>query len=128
MPVLSYVHQRFNADTCDVSIHRLRWNDRPRQCPRCHSQDVDPWGQYHDRPGLKRDWCHGCRRTCNDLTETLFAHSTRSLPHGILATFLWCLACSSHHMARELGVHIRTSDRWCWWLRHAALSYEMPRQ
>src|SRR5262249_15765336 len=30
--------------------------------------------------------------------------------------------------ARELGVHIRTSYRWCWWLRNVALSYEMERQ
>ena len=30
-------------------------------------------------------------------------------------------------MARELGVHIRTSYRWCWWLRNAALSYETDR-
>jgi hypothetical protein len=30
-------------------------------------------------------------------------------------------------MARELGVHIRTSYRWCWRLRNAALSYEMDR-
>jgi hypothetical protein len=27
-----------------------------------------------------------------------------------------------------LGVHIRTSYRWCWWLRNAALSYETHRQ
>jgi transposase-like protein len=27
-----------------------------------------------------------------------------------------------------LGVHIRTSYRWCWWLRNVALSYEMERQ
>jgi transcriptional regulator len=31
-------------------------------------------------------------------------------------------------MAREVGVQIRTSYRWCWGLRHAALSSEMPRQ
>jgi hypothetical protein len=31
-------------------------------------------------------------------------------------------------MAREVGVHVRTSYRWCWWLRNAALSYEMQRQ
>src|SRR4029450_8665378 len=41
---------------------------------------------------------------------------------------LLCLACSSRRIARELGVHIRTSYRWCWWLRNAALSYEMQRQ
>jgi transposase len=28
----------------------------------------------------------------------------------------------------EVGIHIRTSYRWCWWLRNAALSYEMERQ
>jgi hypothetical protein len=50
------------------------------------------------------------------------------LPHWILATFLLCLACSSRRIAREVGVHIRTSYRWCWWLRNAALSYEMQRQ
>jgi transposase len=27
-----------------------------------------------------------------------------------------------------VGVHIRTSYRWCWWLRNAALSYEMHRR
>jgi hypothetical protein len=27
-----------------------------------------------------------------------------------------------------VGVHIRTSYRWCWWLRNAALSYEMHHQ
>jgi hypothetical protein len=83
---------------------------------------------YHYRPGVKRYWCHSCRRTFNDLTHTLFAQSKRSLVHWILATFLLCLACSSRRIARELGVHVRTSYRWCWWLRNAALSYEMNRQ
>ena len=31
-------------------------------------------------------------------------------------------------IARELGVHVRTSYRWCWWLRNAALSYEIGRK
>jgi transposase-like protein len=56
------------------------------------------------------------------------AQSKRSLVYWILATFLLCLSCLSRRIARELGVHIRTSYRWCWWLRNAALSYEMQRQ
>jgi transposase-like protein len=127
MPVLTYLHELFNADTCHIYLHTLRWKDRPLQCPRCQSYDIRPWGHYHCRPGLTRSWCHGCRRTFNDLTRTLFAQSQRPLPHWILATFLLCLSCSSRRMARELGVHIRTSYRWCWWLRHAALSYETDR-
>jgi transposase-like protein len=128
MPVLSYVHHLFNVDQCHTYIHTLRWKDRPLQCPRCQSQGVNPWGNYHDRPGCKRYWCKGCKRTFNDLTNTLLHQSKRSLPHWILATFLLCLACSSRRIAREVGLHIRTSYRWCWWLRNAALSYEMHRQ
>ena len=128
MPMLSSVHQLFSADQCQAYIHALRWKDRPLQCPRCQSHNVGPWGTYHYRPGVKRYWCHGCRRTFNDLTYTLLAQSQRSLPHWILATFLLCLSCSSQRIAREVGVHVRTGYRWCWWLRNAALSYEMQRQ
>ena len=128
MPVLAYIHQLFNVDQCQAYIHTLRWKDRPLQCPRCQSRDVDPWGQYHYRPGCKRYWCNGCQRTFNDLTHTLLHQSRRSLPHWILATFLLCLSCSSRRIARELGVHGRTSYRWCWWLRNTAMSYETDRQ
>jgi transposase-like protein len=128
MLVRSHLHQLFNVTTCSAYIHTLRWTDRPLHCPRCQSHDVSPWGTYHYRPGLKRYSCHSCRRTFNDLTHTLLAQSQRSLPYWILATFLLCLSCSSRRIARELGVHIRTSYRWCWWLRNAALSYEIDRQ
>ena len=128
MSVLSYVHQLFNVDQCQAYIHTLRWKDRPLQCPRCQSEHIGRWGTYQYRPGCKRYWCHGCKRTFNDLTATLFHQTQRSLSHWILATFLLCLACSSRRIAREVGVHIRTSYRWCWWLRNAALSYEMHRQ
>src|SRR5499426_1492411 len=128
MPVLSYVYQLFSTEQCQAYIHTLRWKDRSLECPRCQSHDVGPWGAYHYRPGLHRYWCKGCRRTFNDLTHTLLAQTKRSLAHWPVATFLLCLACSSRRIARELGVHIRTSYRWCWWLRNAALSYEMDRQ
>ncbi len=47
--------------------------------------------------------------------------------HAYIHTLRLCLPCSSRRIARELDVHIRTRDRGCWWLRHAALSYEMDR-
>jgi transposase-like protein len=128
MPVLSHIHQLFNAEQCQAYIRTLRWKDRPLQCPRCQSHPMGQWGTYHYRPGCQRYWCHGCKRTFNDLTETLLPRSTRPLAYWLLATFLLCLACSSRRLAREVGVHIRTSSRWSWWLRNAALSYEMHRQ
>src|SRR6266702_2446393 len=128
MPVLSYVHHLFNTEQCHVYIHTLRWKDRPLQCPRCQRHDVDPWGAYHYRPGCKRYWCNGCQRTFNDLTNTLLHQSKQSLAYWILATFLLCLSCSSRRIARELGVHSRTSYRWCWWLRNTAVSYETDRR
>jgi transposase-like protein len=125
---LSSLHHLFHTDTCVASMQTRRWKDRSLHCPRCHSHTVGPWRMYHDRPGLKCYRCKGCRRTFNDLTQTLFARSQQSLAHGILATFLVGLSCSSRCIARELGVHIHTSSRWCWWLRYAALSYEQDRQ
>jgi primosomal protein N' len=49
MLVLSYVHELSNVVQCHAYIHTLRWKDRPLQCPRCQSQDIDPWGTYHSR-------------------------------------------------------------------------------
>src|SRR6266700_422110 len=130
MQVLRYVHQLFNVDQCQAYIHTLRWKDRPLQCPRCQSHNVGPWGTYHYQLGLQRYRCKDtdCKRTFNDLTGTLLDGSKRSLMHWILATFLLCLSCSSRRIAKELGVHIRTGYRWCWWLRNVALSYEIGRQ
>ena len=130
MSLVSPLHHLFNPATCQSYIHTLRWQDRPLQCPRCQSLNVGPWGTYHAQPGLKRYRCkeQGCQRTFNDLTGTLLDGSKRSVMHWILVTFLLCLSCSSRRIARELGVHVRTSYRWCWWLRNAALSYEIGRK
>jgi transposase-like protein len=127
MATLSHVHQLFSAETCHAYLRALRWKDRPFQCPHCHSRAVGPWGTYHYRPAFKRYRCKDCGRTFNDLTKTLLSQSQRSLTHWIVATFLLCLSCASRRIARELGVHVRTSYRRCWWLRNAALSYEMDR-
>src|SRR5215475_4900760 len=128
MLTLSHVHQLFSVETCQAYIHALRWKDRPLPCPRCQSHDVDQWGMDHYRPGCKLYWCNGCQRTFNDLTDTLLHQSKRALAYWILATFLLCLSCSSRRIARELGVHGRTSYRWCWWLRNTAVAYETDRQ
>ena len=118
MPVLSHLHQLFNAEQCQAYSHTLRWKDRPLQCPRCQSHHIGRWGTYQYRPGCKRYWCHSGKRTFNDLTDTLLHPSQRPLAYWILATFLLCLTCSSRRIAREVGVHVRTSYRWCWWLRN----------
>ena len=130
MPFLANFHQLFATPTCQAYIHHLRWKDRPLQCPRCQSHNVGPWGTYHYQPGLKRYRCkeRDCKRTFNDLTGTLLDGSKRSLAHWMLATFLLCLSCSSRRIAKELRVHVRTGYGWCWWLRNAALSYEIGRQ
>src|SRR5215831_18991305 len=130
MAMVSHLHHLFNPETCQASIHRLRWQDRPLQCPRCQSHNVGSWGAYHYQPGLQRYRCKekDYKRTFNDLTGTLLDGSKRSVMHWMLATFLLWLSCSPRRIARELGVHVRTGYRWCWWLRNAALSYEMERQ
>jgi len=63
MLTLSHVHQLFSVETCQAYLHALRWKDRPLQCPRCQSRDVDPWGLYHYRillanPYLSSQWSY----------------------------------------------------------------------
>ncbi|MDH3601225.1 MAG: hypothetical protein OEU26_16520 [Candidatus Tectomicrobia bacterium] len=130
MFIVSHLHHLFNSETCQSYIHTLRWKDRLLQCPRSQSHHVGPWMTYHHQPGLKRYRCKekGCQRTFHDLTGTLLDCSKRSLSHWILSPFLLFLSCSSRRIARELGIHSRHGYRWCWWLRNAALSYEIGRQ
>jgi transposase-like protein len=99
MPILAHVHQLFNAQHCHAYIYTLGWKGRPLHCPRCYSHYVGPWGTYHYRPGRKRYRCKACRRTFNDLTQTLLAQSKQLLSHWILATFLLCLSRSSRRIA-----------------------------
>jgi hypothetical protein len=44
MSIVSHLHHLFNPETCQSSIHMVRWKDRPLQCPRCQSHNVGPWG------------------------------------------------------------------------------------
>jgi hypothetical protein len=48
MPVLSYLHQLFSADTCHAYIHLLRWQKGSLRCPRCqsHERAYRSGGQY----------------------------------------------------------------------------------
>jgi transposase-like protein len=130
MAMVSHLHHLFNPATRQSSILRLRWKDRPLPCPRCQSHHVGPWGAYHDQPGLQRSRCQeqAGKRTFNDLTGTLLDGSKRSVMYRMRATFLLCLSCASRRIAREVGVHSRTSSRWGWWRRHAAWSSARHRQ
>ena len=130
MAMVSHLPHLCNSETCQAYIQTLRWQDRPRPCPRCQSLNVGPWGTYHAQPGLKRDrWKEqGCPRTFHALTGPRVDGSTRSVMHGLLATCLLCLSCASRRIARELGGHVRTGYRWGWWLRKVALSSEIGRQ
>ena len=128
MIIISYLHQFFNELKCQEYIHELRWKNRKLQCPHCKSHNIKPWGKYHRRQGIKRYRCKGCKVTFNDLTKTLFDGCKLPLQLMLLATYLMCLPCSCHRICKELGVHIKTAYRWCWWLRNVALSYEVSRQ
>jgi transposase-like protein len=128
MIIISHLHQVFNEEKCRTHIHELRWKDRQLQCPHCQSTDVKNWGVYHRYPEFKRYMCKGCNKTFNDLTGTILHGRKISLQILILLTFLLCLSCSCCRIKRELGVHIKTTYRWCWWFRNVAISYEVHRQ
>ena len=106
MSLLHSFLELFSEEACQRYIHQLRWQDRCRQCPRCHSHQVRPWGRYHRKPGLYRYFCDSCGRTFNDLPGTIFARSRLSLAGWILAAFLLALSCTSRRIGRELGAWV----------------------
>ena len=127
MPVLSYVHQLFDVDQCQTYIHTLRWQDRPLQCPRCQSQDVDPWGSTTTDPGANATGV-----TAASAPSTISPTPCSSRASGRSRSGCWRPFCCVSPARRDAlpgrWGSSRTSYRWCWWLRHAALSYEMHRQ
>lgn len=128
MAIISYLHELFNEQKCNQYIHQLRWQGRQLQCPRCQSNNIKPWGNYHCFPGLKRYKCKGCNKTFNDKTSTVLSGCKMSMKIVILSSFLLCLSSSSRRISRETGSHIRTAYHWCWYFRNAAISYEIHRQ
>src|SRR5262249_8188057 len=100
MPLLSYIHQLFSAEQCQAYIHTLRWKDRPLHGHRCHSHASDPSGQHHYRAGCKRYRCTGCKRTFNELTETLLQWSTRPLAYGSVTKRLLCIPVPSTYACK----------------------------
>ncbi len=111
MPVLSYVHYLFNIDQCQAYIHTLRWKDRSFQCPWCQSQDIDPWGTYHYRPGCKRYWCNGCKRTlvvfqkwrsiAIDVTLVLVLTASQSKEQPMTGIAVRCPHCQSDQIVKR---------------------------
>ena len=128
MFIISYLHELFNEQKCQEYIHKLRWKDRPFICPRCENENIKNWGKYHRKKGLKRYICKNCNRTFNDLTNTLLDGCKLPIQLILLVVFLMCIPCSCLRIRRELGIHIKTAYRWCWWFRNVALSYEFSRQ
>jgi hypothetical protein len=53
MPVLAHLPYLFNAAQGQASIHTLRWQDRPLQCPHGQSHHIGRWGTYRYHPGCK---------------------------------------------------------------------------
>jgi transposase-like protein len=70
MAIVSHLHHLFSAETCQSSIHTLRWKERPLQCPRCQSHNVGLWGTYHAQPGLQRYRCKEKDRKCRRLSTS----------------------------------------------------------
>ena len=127
MPVLSHLHQLFNAEQCQTYIHTLRWKERPLQCPRCQSHHIGRGACTNIAPGANAT---GAIAVSGRSTTLLIPCASEPAIAGVLdprhLSVVSRLFVPAH--CREVGVHIRTSYRWCWWLRNAALSYEMQRQ
>src|SRR5215510_160176 len=140
MSIVAHLHQLFNAETCQAYLQTLRWKDRPRQCPRCQSHNVGPWGtwaahvwvevlpevtlQRHLRALLKFSpvesrFCSRKRRGKATFDAPINpcarSASSRSVAVGVLAILGICAALSQSAVAQtRLGLHVTQEELNIW--------------
>ena len=68
MPSLSYLHQLFSLDQCQPTSIRCGGKIGHSNVPGARVSTSIRGGRTLS-PRVKRYWCHGCKRTFNDLTD-----------------------------------------------------------
>lgn len=95
---------------CYEMLREVRWKEGVK-CPHCESDAVIKNG--HDEVHLHRQryYCQTCERNFDDLTDTVFSGSNKSLKVWVVALYLMGLNLSNTQLAKELDVSQPTAQR-----------------
>jgi len=127
MSVVSVYKKYPTNEACLAKVEQARWGDRPC-CSYCKSNNVSV--QKADSKRNRRRWfCGDCRRSFSATVNTIF-HGTRlPLQKWFLAVSILVNAkksVSSHQLARDLDLPIKTAYSLSQRIRKAMLGTQMP--
>lgn len=92
---------------CYELLRQIRWVDG-LYCVHCQSEDVVKNGYDENHLSQQRNACY---RNFDDLTDTVFSGSNKTLKVWVVGLYLMGLNLSNRQMAKELDVSQPTAQR-----------------
>lgn len=94
---------------CYELLREARWSEGVN-CAHCSSTQTTKQGLCTN--GLVQKYaCSGCGRDFNDLTNTIFSNSKKSLKVWIACLYLMSLNVSNNQISKELEISQKSADR-----------------
>ncbi len=94
---------------CYELLREIRWADGV-QCPKCNHLEVKKAGFHDQHPNRQRYECCNCESRFDDLTDTVFSGSKKSLKTWILCLYFMALNLSNQQIAKELDMTKKTAQ------------------
>ena len=95
---------------CYKMLRQVHWSEGV-YCMHCDSKVVVKNGHDEGHPDKQRYQCNDCHRNFDDLTDTVFSGSNKSLKVWVAALYLMGLNLSNRQLAKELDISEPTAQR-----------------
>ena len=95
---------------CYEMLREIRWGEGV-SCVHCNEMNVVKNGHDENHPDKQRYRCNNCHRNFDDLSDTIFSGSNKSLKVWIVALYLMGLNLSNLQLSKELEVSEPTAQR-----------------
>lgn len=96
-------------EKCYEYLRLVRWESGVN-CPHCKSIKVSEKGRSSHNEHIQRYSCQDCGQGFNDLTDTIFSNSNKSLKVWVLALYFMGLNLSNRQISQELDMTEKTAQ------------------
>lgn len=110
---------------CYEMVRELRWPDGVT-CPHCSGHEVVKNGHDTTEKCRQRYCCSTCRKSFDDLTDTVFAGHHQPLRVWMLCSYLMGLNLSNLQIAGELGLSETGAQEMATQLRQSIVDRQEP--
>lgn len=96
-------------EACYNLLREIRWSEGVK-CPHCQSTHIVKDGKDATHPHRQNYKCRSCAKNFDDLSETVFSGSKKSLKTWILCLYLMGLNLSNQQISKELDISQKTAQ------------------